>query len=81
MALCFRMAKQANSKRARAMSSSSKDYWTQDEIAAHEARGGGWGNGGRPIPGIDYSTAPSFMQPVKTNRDRNRESSPEGGQR
>ena len=60
------------------MSSSSKDHWTQDEIAAHEARGGGWGGGGRSIPGIDYSIAPSFMQPVKTNRDRKRESSPEG---
>jgi hypothetical protein len=60
------------------MASSSKDYWTQDEIEAHEARGGGWGGGGRPIPGIDYSTAPPFMQPVKTGRDGNREAIPEG---
>lgn len=59
------------------MAAPSKAHWTQDEIDAHEARGGGWGGGGRPIPGLDYSTAPSFMQPVKTSRDGSREANPE----
>lgn len=52
--------------------------WTQEEINAHEARGGAWGGvTGRPIPGIDYGSLPSHMRPLKTSRDWNLASPPE----
>lgn len=57
--------------------SSNKDSWTQDEIDAHEARGGAWGGGGRPVPGIDYATVPDFMRPLKASRDWSKYTPPE----
>lgn len=54
--------------------------WTQDEIDAHEARGGAWGSitgNGRPIPGIDYGNLPPHMWPLKTSRDWNLSVPPE----
>ena len=55
-----------------------KESWTQEEIDAHEARGGAWGSTmGRPIPGIDYSSLPAYMQPLPTSRDWGKYSAPE----
>lgn len=52
--------------------------WTQEEIDAHEARGGAWaGPMGRPVPGIDYSSLPVHMQPMPTSRDWNKSFPPE----
>ncbi|MDZ4091648.1 MAG: hypothetical protein U1D68_10640 [Arthrobacter sp.] len=47
--------------------------WTQEELDAHEARGGAWGGMmGQPVPGIDYGSLPSTLRPMPTSRDWNK---------